>query len=44
MEEELNDETFRNINTSMAKAPSIEPGALSPDGEHNFLSSNETPI
>lgn len=31
MEEELNDETFRNINTSMAKAPSIEPGALSPD-------------
>jgi len=35
MEEELDYETFRKITTSVAKAPSIAPGALSPDGDYH---------
>jgi len=34
MEEELDYETFRKITTSVAKAPSIAPGAL-PDGDYH---------
>lgn len=33
MEQEVEQSLFENINTSLAKSPSVEPSALTPDGK-----------
>jgi hypothetical protein len=45
MEQEVDDATFEKINTNITKAPSIEGGALSPNGEHyiNSLTADRPP-